>query len=285
MNEITGSPSALMTMDKNSDLPKAKNTLGKDDFMKLLMTQLRHQDPLKPMDHEQFAAQLAQFGSLEQLANIGSGIQGLKSGLGEGAKLQALGMIGKQVQASSSEIEVKQEGMTVTIPRPAPKGDLVPSKLSVIDGQGNLIREMDITGKNAGEPIEWDGKNQDGGPVAPGKYLYRVHGSDRNGQLREIGTELSGRVTGVEMDGPTPSLLVQTASGQTKIEWAKVRSVSLDESGSKPVAAAPVPASIPVAAKAEAAPAATGALPQGDRAFELPELTQRLSGLAPGVER
>ncbi|MGU9537301.1 flagellar hook assembly protein FlgD, partial [Proteus mirabilis] len=73
-----------------------------------LMTQLQHQDPLNPMDHKEFSAQLAQFSSLEQLTNIGNGIQGLKGEMGSDAKLQALGFIGKKVQAAGGELEFKE---------------------------------------------------------------------------------------------------------------------------------------------------------------------------------
>ena len=130
----------MLTWEGNKDTPTAKNTLGKDDFMKLLMTQLRYQDPLKPMDHEQFAAQLAQFGSLEQLSNIGTGIQGLKTGMGEGSKLQALGMIGKQVKASSNEIDLK-EGAGVAIPRPA-QSRRDPTQVMIFSPDGNIVRAV-----------------------------------------------------------------------------------------------------------------------------------------------
>ena len=90
MNEVTASIPAHLMADPREQQPKAKNALGKDDFLKLLMAQLQNQDPLKPMDHQEFVAQLAQFGSLEQLTNIQKGIEGLHSGIGDEAKLSAL---------------------------------------------------------------------------------------------------------------------------------------------------------------------------------------------------
>ena len=116
MNEISAMDKPIFSVE-GSEAPRSKNVMGKDDFMKLLMTQIKYQDPLKPMDHHEFAAQLAQFGSLEQLSNIGAGIKGLKTGLGEGQKLQALSMIGKQVQITDNEVELKQ-GQGVVIPPP-----------------------------------------------------------------------------------------------------------------------------------------------------------------------
>ena len=104
MKELSAAmPAHLMHQATES---KRKNTLQKDDFLRLLMTQLKNQDPLNPKDHEQFATQLAQFSSLEQLSNIGKGIDKLQGGMSSEEKLQALGMIGKEVKASGNKVEL-----------------------------------------------------------------------------------------------------------------------------------------------------------------------------------
>lgn len=242
MNEISGMDKPVFSMGENTG-PKSKNVMGKDDFMKLLMTQIKYQDPMKPMDHQEFAAQLAQFGSLEQLTNIGAGIKGLKTGLGEGQKLQALTMIGKQVQVTGNEIELK-EGQGVVIPPPG-KSDMVPARVTVFDLKGAPVRQMELAGRKPGEEISWDGKDQDGNQLPPGKYTFRVHGVDQNGQPREIVAEHSGRVTGVEMEGEIPTLLVQTPAGQQRIELTKIKQVTIGTDA---------PASIPVAAPAVTTP-------------------------------
>lgn len=75
------------------------NSLGKDDFLKLLVTQLQYQDPLQPMDNSQFIAQLAQFSALEQMNNVANGMNTLQqtSSLGTAAQL-----IGANVTVSDS---------------------------------------------------------------------------------------------------------------------------------------------------------------------------------------
>ncbi len=227
MNEVTNLVPSHLLPDAKDDARPAKNVLGKDDFMKLLMTQLRHQDPMKPMDHHEFGAQLAQFSQLEQLTNIGSGIQSLRTDRTEDSKLQLIGMIGKRVSSAGNEVELIG-GQSVTL-RPTIKGDLQPSKAVIYDAGGQLVKEILLAGKNVSDGIQWDGKNQDGVEVPAGKYSFRVHGIDSKGQAQEIGTELAGRVTGMELKGKDPILLVQTASGITRMEISKITGIATDE--------------------------------------------------------
>jgi len=74
------------------------NVLGKDDFMSLMLTQIRHQDPLEPKDNTESIAQLAQFSSLEQMQNVATGVTNLLDAINAGNKAAALGMIGKFVE-------------------------------------------------------------------------------------------------------------------------------------------------------------------------------------------
>lgn len=217
-------PSHLMA-DPSKDLPKAKNAMGKEDFMKLLMTQLQNQDPLKPMEHQEFAAQLAQFGSLEQLTNIQKGIEGVHSGIGEGAKLSALSLIGKKVQAIGNQLDLL-EGQEVSMKYGTKEG-VMPIKAAIYTEGGKLVREIDIA-RAEGTEVKWDGKDQEGRSLPSGKYTFRVQGVDKSGQAQELGTELSGRVTGVELEGKNPILVVETSSGKTRLDLARVNQVSSD---------------------------------------------------------
>ncbi len=87
-----------------------KKILGKDDFLKLMITQLKYQDPLEPTDNKDFIAQMAQFSSLEQMMNMGNGFQSLagmqESTLREYTISQAINMIGRTVKAVIPAAEV-----------------------------------------------------------------------------------------------------------------------------------------------------------------------------------
>jgi flagellar basal-body rod modification protein FlgD len=231
MKEVTASLPAHLKMDDREIGPKAKNTMGKDDFMKLLMAQLQNQDPLKPVDHHEFVAQLAQFGSLEQLTNIQKGIEGLHSGSSEESKVSALSMIGKRIEAVGSQVELL-EGQAVTLSY-TPRSDLTPIKAQIYTEGGKLLREIELGGKVDPKGIQWDGKDLEGRAVPTGRYTFRVQGVDAHGQAQEFGTELAGKVVGVEMNGKNPLIVVKTASGNTKIELAKIKNVSADDGNDK----------------------------------------------------
>lgn len=92
VSDITQTPSTTST----ERTAKGQDDLGKDDFMKLLVTQLRYQDPMKPMEDKEFIAQMAQFSSLEQMQNLNSYF--LSS--------QAISMIGKKVSWADDQGEL-----------------------------------------------------------------------------------------------------------------------------------------------------------------------------------
>ncbi|MCX6101642.1 MAG: hypothetical protein NT000_00070 [Proteobacteria bacterium] len=299
MNALSAAiPSHLMA-DPVKDLPKAKNAMGKEDFMKLLMAQLQNQDPLKPMEHQEFAAQLAQFGSLEQLTNIGKGIEGLHSGLGEGSKLSALTMIGKNVQATGNYVDLL-EGQEVSM-KYSSKDGIQAVKAAIFTEGGKIVREIDLA-KVEGTEVKWDGKDQDGKSLPSGKYTFRVQGVDKTGQAQELGTELSGRVTGVEMEGKNPVLIVETSTGKTRLDLARVSQVSADSDRSpgkpggttvanpatagkpgSPSVAKPGGSPIPVSTVAKNGNEATEEKEQSSEEDELPSVSQLDRGIWGGM--
>lgn len=91
------------------------NSLGMEDFLKILLTQLTYQDPLKPMDNQQFMAQMAQFTSLEQTQQLNSKLETL---ITNQAALQSVGLIGRTV-----DITVSGSTLTGTVSALSLSGD------------------------------------------------------------------------------------------------------------------------------------------------------------------
>jgi len=99
-------PAAAISGTSESYAPE-KAVLGKEDFLKLLVEQLKNQDPLNPMESTEFTAQLAQFSSLEQLTNMNESLEYSQLYQSSINNAQAVGFIGKTVKATGDSINVK----------------------------------------------------------------------------------------------------------------------------------------------------------------------------------
>ncbi len=106
--------------------------MGKDDFLKMMIAQLKHQDPLNPMDGTAFTAQLAQFSSLEQLQNLNTQMTSFTQQQQALGNSQAVNFIGKQVLAKGNTVSV--DGNPVTLGYDL-AGDAVSGQVQVYDAE------------------------------------------------------------------------------------------------------------------------------------------------------
>jgi flagellar basal-body rod modification protein FlgD len=157
---------------------KKKETLGQEDFLTLMTTQLRNQDPFKPMDNGEFLSQLAQFGTVSGINELKTSFGDLSNSLYSNQSLQAAGMVGHEVLVPSRYGLLAQGGAlggAVDLPEAA-------SNLSVgiYDMTGQLVRKVDLGVQPAGlVKFSWDGLSTDGAPAPPGRYEIRaeaIHG-------------------------------------------------------------------------------------------------------------
>lgn len=222
MNEVMGKLPPNLFWEAQTN-PPAKNEMGKDQFMTLLLAQLQNQDPMKPLDNKDFSAQLAQFGSLEQLSNIEKGIQQLRTGSGQGHKLQAIGMIGKQIEANGAGLNLEQgKGLSF-------KNSLSPTtkpiRAVISDSNGRIAREIDLTSQSSSETIEWDGKDASGKELPGGTYAFRLIGLRQDGSPEEASSKVTGKVVGVDMNADIPVLTVDTPQGRATVSLNSLTNV------------------------------------------------------------
>jgi len=102
---------------KNEDPKKTmplndKNSLGKDSFLKLLVTQLRHQDPTKPMEDREFISQMAQFSALEQMTNLNKEMSSMNKSF---RSSEAYGLLGKEIDAYNPVKKLRVSGTVTSI--------------------------------------------------------------------------------------------------------------------------------------------------------------------------
>jgi flagellar basal-body rod modification protein FlgD len=180
----------------------------KETFMKLLVAQLEHQNPLSPMDNMQFTQQLAQFTSLEELQSMNANLSALMQAQMTTNGLQAATLIGKQVQAQANTTHVPKQGEATPFQYRL-AADSANVQLNVFDQTGNTTRTINARNQKAGpQTLTWDGKDALGKPLPAGDYHFQVTATDKAGNPVAVEELLQGTVEGVTYDGNHPYLIV-----------------------------------------------------------------------------
>lgn len=188
------------------------SSLGKNDFLNLLMTQLQHQDPLNPQDDKEFVAQLSQFSSLEQLTNISSGVDTLNKSITQQQMFSAASFIGKEVKAKGDSLSVS-DGAAGPIYYTLPKAASSVS-LNFMDSNGNIVRTLNQGAQAAGDQTyQWDAKNSNGKSVTDGTYRIGVTAYGADGSPMMVNTNVTGLVTGVSNSNGKFLLTTQDGRG------------------------------------------------------------------------
>jgi flagellar basal-body rod modification protein FlgD len=199
----------------------ASKTMGKDAFLKLLITQLQHQDPLNPADSTEFTSQLAQFSSLEQLSNVNDNLNTLKLYQASINNAQAVSFIGKDIVS-------KGKGLQVTSGQPvACEFELGAAAkriaVSIYDASGNFVKDIQATALKAGtQSLTWDAKDRNGNTVADGSYSFEVQAEGASGEKVDVTTYSKGTVTGVTFEDGVTYLIV----GRNKVAIGDVTQVN-----------------------------------------------------------
>ena len=192
--------SGASTQQAASNEVTHKSSMDQDTFMKILIAQLTHQDPMNPMDDKEMTSQLAQFSSLEQLTNINKGIQSLVDANSQKDLYSATNFIGQSIKAKG--YTVTKDGSTISSINYG-MGEAVSNLMvNVYDSEGNIVRSETLGAREAGTyTYTWDGKNSAGTTVPDGKYTVGMIGEDSDGAKVLIQTEVSGVVSGVINSG------------------------------------------------------------------------------------
>lgn len=185
--------------------PSGAKGITRDDFLKLLIVQLQNQDPLKPLDNQEFAAQLATFNSLEQLMGINEKLETLETKQLLLNQLGATSLIGKEITTNGNKLSLKEGSETPV--RYELSADAARVVVNLFDGQGELVRVMELGSQKAGEQTTmWDGRDRLGRPLPTGIYEFEINAFDAAGKRVAATGRVQGLVTGVSLEGSEPLL-------------------------------------------------------------------------------
>ena len=148
---------------------KVSEGLGQDDFLELMLTQIKHQDPLNPMESGDFLSQMAQFGTVNGITELNNSFATLSSSLQSSQALQASTMVGNTVLVPGNTSELVSGGqISGAVDLSSSTANLV---LNISDATGQSVRKIDLGTHTGGlTKFTWDGLDDGGNPVPAGDY-------------------------------------------------------------------------------------------------------------------
>ena len=206
---ISGISTAQTTTTSSTSAAKV-DTLGRDQFLTMFLAQLKNQDPLNPMESQEFSAQLAQFSSLEQLFNVNENLESMMTAQEDASRLQALNFIGKEIVAEGDSLSL-EAGKAVT-----GRFDLdaaADCTVKILNEEGIAVRTIPMGYLGAGsQSFQWDGRDGSGNSMEPGVYTFGILALSESGTQVSSTTQISGKVTGVNLEGDAVKLYVGAIS-------------------------------------------------------------------------
>jgi flagellar basal-body rod modification protein FlgD len=177
-------------------------------FLKLLTTQLQHQNPLSPLDTNQFTQQLVQFAGVEQQLKSNSELQTLVSLEQSGSATQALGFVGHRavVDGSSAKLTKSQASWGFTAPKEGT------ATVDIASSTGQVAYHGSFHTSSGQQLFKWDGIGNDGVQWPDGSYQMTVTLDSGTGKPEALSTQVSGIVDSIDLS-QTPPLL--TINGQS----------------------------------------------------------------------
>lgn len=186
--------------------------LDKNAFMKMMLAQLKNQDPTNPLQSHEMAAQLAQFTSVEQLSNMNETLRTMKNAQDPMAGFQALNFIGKSVAGDSSKLYRntgdKNHDLVFDLPKPASEVTIV-----IKDANGDVARKYELKNLKSGQnKVAWNGLLENGASAREGEYAFEIEAKDGHGKKIAVKTSFEGAITGVNYTPQGPMLLIGNKS-------------------------------------------------------------------------
>lgn len=219
------SVSDYIASTQNSSTPGAfapNTAMDQTDFLRLLTTQLKNQDPNKPMDPTSFVTDMTQMSQLEATNQLNASVLSMTEGFQNLQTMQASSLIGKSVLAEGGEFshtEGAESSFKLNL------DDALTDVTVVVSDANGAVKELDIGDLSSGEEtVSWDGTDESGNPMADGVYKLIAYGTDKNGELQSIKTVVGTKVNSVSINSDG-TMKLTLATGEN-VNMSAVREIS-----------------------------------------------------------
>lgn len=195
----------------------SKLTSNYSDFLKLLMTQLKNQDPTSPMDTNSFTTELVQFSSVEQQINTNTSLTQLIQLTQSGQLLQSSSMVGHTLAVSGTDMPVQNGTGRIQFSATSTR----PVTVAVYDSAGTLLSDSAVNSTSGTNKWSWNATGPNGSKRPDGAYKVVVTGTDTTGASVALPFSVLGQATGVVRNGTA----LQLQMGAVTTDFANVQSV------------------------------------------------------------
>jgi flagellar basal-body rod modification protein FlgD len=205
----------------NASKTPTSGQLDKDAFMKLLIAQLKNQDPSSPADPKDFITQLSTLTSVEKMTNMADQLSSLQTATSSMVANQASDLVGKNIEGDGSKLYLGQMGGASTSFSLGANASKV--TVTVRDAAGQEVHK-EVLGNTAvgAHTYTWDGQNDQGVHAGTGQFTVSIDALDANGKAVDSTTKITGTVTKVSYERGFPELYV----GSAAVALANVKSIS-----------------------------------------------------------
>jgi flagellar basal-body rod modification protein FlgD len=205
--DVTSTKSVTYTTSSDT-ISNPDAELDKDAFLQLFLTELQYQDPTSPMETQQMMDQTAQLSAMETNQNLQTALDTLTSQLAASSQFSTVSAIGKMADTGQNALAITDAASVGNIPFDLYFAkDFSSSTINIKDMNGNIVRSFDMGAKSGGVlSFNWDGKDDNGSPVADGTYTIEADYKSQDGQ--DLNTEL----------GKYPVSAVQFDNGNAKLK-------------------------------------------------------------------
>lgn len=221
---IANDYSSLTATPKLATATAAKSTsLGQADFLKLMTTQMTHQDPSSPMTNGDFITQMAQFGTVSGIQSLQTSFASFASSITDSQALQATSLVGRQVSAPGTQ-GLLAVGGTITgdVNLSASSPDV---KVQVIDATGSVVQTIDLGAQATGSvPFSWDGTNSKGVMASPGVYKIAASATIA-GNNTALVTDINSQVDSVSVGAGGAGIKVNLAGGLGSVNVNQIKQI------------------------------------------------------------